>query len=157
MVSNICYFHPSSLVDQWATTLTTEEAKVAKEYAEFVRSATTLAVRFKDIFLTTATIVTAIVQLVRANNSESEEESLAGYAVLATSFSAGKWIDGSQEIRYKGRKFTSRSAANHLRGKLGGRDLDSTDLTAAQIANLVLFLSAYLLFSSLLGEDSHLD
>ena len=149
----------SDLVDNWASTLTSDESKVytefqtessssdlatvARQYAEFVRTAVTLAVRFKDVFLTTVAILSGIVQLVRQNSSGSEEETLAGYAVLATNFSAGKWIEGSQEIRYRARKFTSRSAANHLRSRLGGRDLDSTDLTAAQIANLVHFVSAY--------------
>lgn len=111
---------------------------LAKEDSEFANGATTLAVRFKDV----------IIQLLRTNNAGSEDGALAGLAVLATNFSASRWLDGTQDVRFKDRKFTTRSittrsAANYLCSKLGGKETDSTDLTAAQLANLMLFVSAY--------------
>lgn len=148
-----------ALLDNWVSSLDTKEQQlysdlqteagkadlvdVAKVYSEFIKTATSLSVRFKELFLLVIAIVPGILELSRQNSSGQNNEALAGLAILSTNFSGARWASGEQEIRWGGRKCTSRSAASWLRGLLGGKDLDATDMLAAQVANLLIFVASH--------------
>ena len=124
-----------AVLDNWVASLETKDQQAcadlqteiaktdfqdsAKVYAEFVRTATSLAVRFKDLFMLVIAIIPGIVEMSRNNGSGQNNETLAGLAILSTNFSGTRWASGDQEIRWGGRKFTSRGAASWLRGHLG--------------------------------------
>ena len=102
-----------ALLDNWVASLETKDQQAcadlqteiaktdfqdsAKVYAEFVRTATSLAVRFKDLFMLVIAIIPGIVEMSRNNGSGQNNETLAGLAILSRNFSGTRWASGDQE------------------------------------------------------------